>query len=166
MGETSWLERGQRALDGSFPVHWGKSMVIAASLSVIPFNLLELMNSKRLCAAVVFCDSVEDLDGLGVSTLTNQILRGFVQVEEKESPGPENKSEGAHGVHEISPSHVVFFSALSRRGCCWTGEIWEEAPGCCCRDDLAKRPPDAENDQQVLVSSREKFEEDGTVHRH
>lgn len=50
-------------------------MVIAVSLNMISFNLLELINSERLCAAVVFCDGVEDLDGFSVAPLTNQILR-------------------------------------------------------------------------------------------
>lgn len=50
-------------------------MAVTVSLNVISFNLLELINSERLCAAVVICDGVEDLDSFSIAPLTNQILR-------------------------------------------------------------------------------------------
>jgi hypothetical protein len=100
--------------------------------------LQQIFNCQWLGGAVVLCHVVQHIDGFLVPSLTDQVTGAFAKAEDEEAQKEGEQRDGAHRVHQISPSHVVLLLALSRRRVLAAGEMAEKSPSRSRRDKLAE----------------------------
>lgn len=138
MLEASRTKLGKCSFYGGFLV----DRCNAVTLGKIPFDLSKVCDCQGLCRTVVFGDLVQDIDGFLIAALTGKVSWALLEVEQEETREEGNKSDRAHGVHEVAPTHVVGFSALTRWSVCTAGIVRKETPGGASWNDLPNRPPD------------------------
>lgn len=132
-------------------------------LGNITFGLtgLEIFNCQRAGLAVAPGDFVNHPNSVFITALAHKILGRLVQGKEQESSQEHKKRQSAHGDQKVSPAHVVLLE--TRLLFLRTGEVAQKRPCDQGRNHLSNSPIDRQDGQQVLVSRREKFEENGRV---
>lgn len=141
----------------------GKSLstlIRVHNYSEVSVNLLQHTEVKWLRLSVSTRDVVDGFDGFGITALGEQIAGRFGHLEDKHTNECKHECQTPKSDHHISPAHVVRPLAGLRRGIRRTGEVCQEDPSDESNNDLSKVPPRGQGREQVLMRSRNEFQED------